>query len=94
MAPSGLPFQELTGSHYQGPSGGYVGNDIILLLPLESVTDYILRVERLSDGATLAAVLDRDAFMRLSLVAARSCETSILWSARRSGRGILPGTTP
>ena len=94
VAPSGLPFQELTGSHYQGPSGGYVGSDIILLLPLESVTDYILRVERLSDGATLAAVLDRDAFKGTLCLQAGWGSAPFLFSIVGPGGDIRFGRAP
>ena len=94
VAPAGLPFQELTGSHSQGPSGGYVGGDIILLLPLESATDYILRVERLSDGATLAAVLDRGAFKNSLCLQASWGSAPFLFSIVGDSGAIRFGRAP
>jgi hypothetical protein len=94
VAQAGLPFQELNGPHQQGPSGGYVGSDIFLLLPLETGTARVLRVERLSDGATLAAVLDRGAFQDSSCLQAWSGSAPFLFSIVGAGGAIRFGRAP
>ena len=51
-------FKEPTDSVLSA-SAGYVDGEVFLLMPLDGANGRIVRIERLSDGATIAAVLDR-----------------------------------
>jgi hypothetical protein len=59
VAEVALPFDELAITVNGTGAGAYLGGEMYLLLPHDAKNGRIVRLERVSDGTTIAAVVDR-----------------------------------